>query len=283
MSDSSTVVSGFSRTITAVLLVFVSWAATSAAQAAPQNSVLDRTTEYVRTFVRGFANVVAEERYVQTANPNNPGPGPQRRLLLSDFLLVKGQRANDWYQFRDVREVDGRPVSDRDRRLTELFLQPWDSAIRQAEGIGRDGARYNLVNVGAINFPLLALALFQPHYRDRLEFSIGRLERDGGRELRVISFREPEVTSTVIGGRRSFGRAWVDEATGRVMKTELQLRNSVQKFVYTITTSFVIDERLQLAVPAEMRDSYPGFLDTTGVATYGNFRSFQVRTAEEVR
>ena len=283
MSGRSTVVSGFSRTITAVLFVFVSWAATSAAQAAPPNSVLDRTTEYVRTFVRGFANVVAEERYVQTANPNNPGPGPQRRVLLSDFLLVKGQNANDWYQFRDVREVDGRPVSDRDRRLTELFLQPWDTAIRQAARIGRDGARYNLVNVGSINFPLFALALFQPHYRDRLEFSIGRLERDGGRELRVISFREPEVTSTVIGGRRSFGRAWVDEATGRVMKTELQLRNSVQKFVYTITTSFVIDERLRLAVPAEMRDSYPGFLDMTGVATYGNFRSFQVQTAEEVR
>jgi len=82
---------------------------------------------------------------------------------------------------------------------------------------------------------------------------------------------------------RSFGRAWVDEATGRVMKTELELRNPVQKFPYTITTSFVIDERLQLAVPAEMRDSYPGFLDMTGVATYGNFRSFQVRTTEDLR
>jgi hypothetical protein len=266
-----------------VFVALLLWPGTAASQPADAKGVLDRTTEYVRTFVRGFANVVAEERYVQTANPNNPGPGPPRRVLLSDFLLVKGQNANDWYQFRDVREVDGRPVPDRDRRLTELFLQPWDAAIRQAARIARDGARYNLVNVGAINYPLLALALFQPHYRDRLEFSIGRLERDGGRELRVMSFREPEVTSTVIGGMRSFGRAWVDEATGRVMKTELELRNSVQKFPYTITTSFVIDERLQLAVPAEMRDSYPGFLDMTGVATYGNFRSFQVRTAEAVR
>ena len=171
-----------------LIVMFVAlgvWPGTAASQSADAKGVLDRTTEYVRTFVRGFANVVAEERYVQTANPNNPGPGPRRRVLLSDFLLVKGQDANDWYQFRDVREVDGRPVSDRDRRLTELFLQPWDTAISQAARIGRDGARYNLVNVGAINFPLLALALFQPHYRDRLEFSIGRLERDGGRELRV--------------------------------------------------------------------------------------------------
>jgi hypothetical protein len=46
---------------------------------------------------------------------------------------------------------------------------------------------------------------------------------------------------------------------------------------------FVFDEQLQLAVPVEMRDSYPGDLDMTGVATYGAFRSFQVRTTEEVR
>ncbi len=270
----------------ALLVGFIAlmpWPGTAAPQSRAENDILARTTNYVREFVRGFANVVAEERYVQTANPNNPGPGPRKRVLLSDFLLVKGQADGDWYQFRDVREVDGKPVPDRDRRLAELFLEPWDTAIRQAARIASDGARYNLFNVGSINFPLLALALFQPHYRDRLEFSIGRIEREGGRELRVITFREPNLPSTVIGGMRSSGRAWVDEATGRVMKTELELRSAVQKFAYTITTTFVFDEGLQLAVPAEMRESYPGFLDMTGVATYGKFRSFQVRTAEEVR
>ena len=67
------------------------------------------------------------------------------------------------------------------------------------------------------------------------------------------------------------------------MKTELELRNRVRKFAYKITTTFVFDERLQLAVPAEMRDSYPGYLDMTGVATYGRFRSFQVQTNETIR
>lgn len=290
-----TVVSGFSRTVSSFSRTFVSsafvalmlWPVTASAQSADATNVLDRMTEYVRTFVREFANVVAEERYVQTANPNNPGPGPRKRVLLSDFLLVKGQDANDWYQFRDVREVDGKPVADRERRLTELFLQPWDAVIRQAARIHNDGARFNLLNIGSINYPLLAIALVQPHYRDRFEFSVGKLEREQGRDLRVISFSERDRSSTVIGGMRSFGRVWVDEATGRVMKTEVQLRNSmrnsIQRFPYTITTVFVMDERLQLAVPAEMRDSYPGYLDMTGVATYGKFRSFQVRTTEEVR
>jgi hypothetical protein len=270
-------------TVWVTLAMLVSWPGRVTSQSPALASVLDQTRQYVIHFVQAFANVVAEERYVQTANPSNPGPGKQRRVLLSDFLLVKGQDANDWYQFRDVREVDGKPVADRDRRLTELFLQPWDTAIKQAARITSDGSRHNLLDVGTINYPLSVIAFLQPRYSDRFEFSIGRLVREAGQELRVISFREPDVLQTVIGGRRSSGRAWVDEASGRVMKTELELRRASQQFPYTITTSFAFDERLQLAVPVEMRDSYPGYLDMTGVATYGKFRSFQVRTAEEIR
>lgn len=264
------------------LVLLAVWPSIGAAQTAAPKDILDRTTAYIRKFVIGFANVVAEEHYVQSANPSNPGPGRRRRELVSDFLLVKAQDAGDWYQFRDVRQVDGQPVADRERRLTELFLQPWDTALKQAVRIGSDGARYNLANVGTINFPLVAIAMLQPSYRDRFEFSVGKLEPIDGSDLRVISFREKNPMNTVLGTPAN-GRAWVDEATGRVMKTELRLRGAGQRFAYIITTSFAIDERLQLAVPVEMRDSYPGYLDVTGVATYGRFRSFQVRTAETLR
>jgi len=269
-------------TVRLALVVLVVWPGTLRAQSAPKN-VLDRTADYVAAFVRGFSNVVAEERYVQTSNYNNRGPGRRRRELVSDFLLVKGQDEGAWYQFRDVRLVDGGPIVDRDRRLTQLFLQPWDSAFRQALTIAHEASRYNLVDVGAINFPLVAIALFQPSYRDRFEFSVGKVERESGRDLRVISFQETEVSNPVIGGMRSSGRAWVDETTGRVMKTELQLRHPAQRYAYKITTTFAVDDRLRLAVPVEMRDSYPGYLDMTGIATYGQFRSFQVRTAETLR
>jgi hypothetical protein len=246
--------------------------------------VLDRTTRYVEDFVRRFANVVAEERYIQTANPSNPGPGPSRRELVSDFLLVKIQGGNDWYQFRDVREVDGKPVRDRDKRLTALFLEPWDTALAQATTISRESARYNLTDVGAVNYPLLATAFLQRHYVDRFEFTVGRIEQDRGAALRVINFRERNTTTTILGGVRASGEAWVDEATGRVMKTALQLRSGQPRFAIEITTTFAFDDRLQVAVPVEMRDSYPtALLDMTGVATYGRFRSFEVRTEEKVR
>jgi len=159
---------------------------------------------------------------------------------------------------------------------------PRDTAIEQAARIAADGGRHNVLNVGTINYPLQAMVLLQPRYRERLELSVDGRQRLAAQELRVIRFRERDVQDTIFGGLRSFGRAWVDEATGMVMKTELELRSPSRKYPDKITTSFVFDERLQLAVPAEMRDSYssPGM---SGVATYGRFRTFQVRTAEEVR
>jgi len=49
-------------------------------------------------------------------------------------------------------------------------------------------------------------------------------------------------------------------------------------------TTFGYDERLQLDVPAEMRDiAWVGQTSITGVATYSNFRRFDVQTAESLR
>jgi hypothetical protein len=276
-------VSGFSRTgLSLALVVLVVRPTIVAAQSDTGGGVVDRTIVYVQSFVDRFTNVVAEERYVQTVSPSYRPLGPRRRVLVSDFLLVQPHGSKLWYQFRDVREVDGQAVADREVRLTQLFLQPWDAAVTPAARIAADAARHNILNIGTINYPLQAIVLLQPRYRERLEFSAGGLERVATRELRVITFREPDVPDTIFAGIRSFGRAWVDDATGMVMKTELELRSRRRKFADTITTSFVFDERLKLAVPAEMRDSYAA-PDVSGVATYGQFRTFQVRTEERVR
>jgi hypothetical protein len=269
----------------AIVAVMALWSPATVAQSADTKLLLDRTTAYVAEFVSRFANVVAEERYVQKANPNNPGPGPLTRELVSDFLLVAAQGSPDWHQFRDVREVDGKPVGDREQRLTTLFLQPWDTAIEQAARITSEGARYNLVDVGTVNYPLVAMAFLQREYRDRFQFSAGGLEKSLGPRVRALNFQEPEPVAheTILPGVRSSGRALVDEADGRVMKTELRLRSRYRRFTIEIDTTFAFDERLQVAVPVEMRDSYPLYRDMSGVATYGRFRSFQVRTEETVK
>jgi hypothetical protein len=64
-----------------------------------------------------------------------------------------------------------------------------------------------------------------------------------------------------------------------VVQTELKLRGGDR-----VMTTFAYDERIQLDVPAEMRDiAWVGQTSVTGVATYSNFRRFEVLTAESLR
>src|ERR1700682_4332486 len=80
----------------------------SGAQTGRTDSIIARATAYVVDFVDRFSNVVAEERYVEQTNSPS-----RRRELTSDFLLAKPPGSNEWFQFRDVFEVDRKPVRNR--------------------------------------------------------------------------------------------------------------------------------------------------------------------------
>jgi hypothetical protein len=238
------------------------------------DEILDRATSYVETFFDRLSNVVAEERYHQeTTSPH------RRRQLTSDFLLVKLEGANEWVQFRDVFEVNGKAVRERDERLTKLFFKPSQSALAQARAIVEEGSRHNLVYVGTVNNPLIAIAYLQSRYRKRFRFWIGRRERGVSPDVWLINFEERAIP-TILGNGRLFshGHLWVEETSGRVVKTELRLGGNMQPV--QVVTSFQYDDRLQTYVPGEMREWYPIM---TGLATYSRFRRFEVQTEEKVR
>jgi len=75
----------------------------------------------------------------------------------------------------------------------------------------------------------------------------------------------------------------VDEQTGRVVKTRLQVGNA--RIPPEVVTTYRHDDELGIDVPAEMRDWYPDGNrgDIKGVATYGRFRRFQVTTEESIQ
>ena len=65
--------------------------------------------------------------------------------------------------FRDVYEVNGQKVRDRDARLEALFMNPDDSILGRAEAIRRESARFNLGPAYRdINVPTLALVMLHP-------------------------------------------------------------------------------------------------------------------------
>jgi hypothetical protein len=101
------------------------------AQSFSVKEIIPKATAYSHQFVERFSNVVAEERYEQEIT------APRRkRLLVSDFLLVKYPGDALWQSFRDVAEVDGKPIRDREDRIMKLFLEPSSSALRRASELG---------------------------------------------------------------------------------------------------------------------------------------------------
>jgi hypothetical protein len=231
---------------------------------------------------------------------------PERRTLKSDVLLTRAPGGSRYLLFRDVFEVDGREVRDRDERLLQLFLEPSASTSAQARRILDESARYNLGDIGrTINTPTLALVFLDPQYRPRLRFEptgdrvpetirdAAAADGDGATpftlppDVSLLAFQETArdtMVGTGTGGNlRASGRFWIEPATGRVLLTEIQFRNE--------TIAAVVDVRYDLApevgivVPVAMRERYRDLRRDdviAGSAAYSRVRRFQVASSEVV-
>ena len=280
----------------------VSLSAAVAAQPAAEGNIaatLARVGAYVEEFDRQLAGIVLEEQYEQRVLPDAMGSrrsATRGRRLRSDLLMVRLEADDRWAQFRDVFEVDGRAVRDRDQRLARLFLSPSTSAIEQADAIAQESARYNLGPVyRTINVPVLAMAYFNPRHRHRSTFS--RVEPGNTKELTglatvqaifAIRFEEthPEtlIRTTSDADLPAHGRAWIDATTGRILKTELVAQGPGVHA--RIDVRYRTEPGVDVLVPSEMREEYDGGPRTArirGRASYGNIKRFTVTTETTVR
>ena len=293
----------------AAILLRCAAAILSAAPAAAQAQepaladVLARAGAYVARFSETLAGAVAEERYDQrTTIPSargfgrfaNDGGERIRRALRSDYLLVRPAGEDRYFGFRDVFEVDGRPVRDREERLAKLFLDRSASADAQIQGILRDSTRYNIGDVRRnFNVPTLALLFLESGYRSRFAFEratddeprLGLEPPAAGDGLWVVAYREDWPTTVIRGRDRSnlpaSGRFWIEPATGRVLASELAVEDSELRAV--IAVRYAVDPRLGHLAPVEMRERYHNHRQRSrvdGTATYTGYRRFQVQVTE---
>lgn len=259
-------------------IVIAGWPrpAVSQAKVAP---IVQRASEYVAGFVAGFSNIVAEERYVQqTDRPR------QRRELLSDYLFVKPPGQGEWFEFRDVIQVDGKAVAGREQRMLDLFVNPPANMRQRIREVEAEGSRHNLEDIGTLDKPLIALAFLQPVYLERFAYTVGRYEHDLGPGVRVVQFREIARPTLLRGENRDLpahGLYWIDETSGRVFKTTLDFRTDF------VTTTFRFDADLRMDVPDEMIQAWrigrTGATEFKATSTYGRFRRFNVQTDEKIR
>ncbi|HEX5108732.1 MAG TPA: hypothetical protein VFV95_09810 [Vicinamibacterales bacterium] len=241
---------------------------TARAQKAPDLPRLAAT--YVRGFVEQLSNVVAQEDF-EFRKP--------AQTVRSELLLVRypGSR-RQFLTFRDVTMVNGQPRTGRKERLSDLFEQGFEDAQERALQIAADSAPH----VPAVLNPLYAIGLLQTSYQSRFRFG----EKDAGKEwprtVKGLTFVETARPTLIQSGPfanqnvPTRGTAWIDTVTGRVLQTDLEVRDG--RDVTKIVTRFAPDKRLGVMVPIEMRTEKP---DAT--ARYTNFRRFEVKTEERLQ
>ena len=261
------------------------------------DAVLAKAAAYVTSYQNRLAGIVAEELYRQQVVVTQRRGSPQNReyrQLRSDLLLVKGANEGSWLQFRDVFEVDRKPIRDRDERLYKLFVGASTDAAKQAEAIQMESARYNIGPImRTINMPILALVFFDRANQPRFEFKKGKpgsVKRFAGmaqeRDVWMIEYDET-LKGTVVRGANdrdipSHGRVWLDSTTGRFLRTELISEDTDVRAL--IEVFYRAETGLDLLVPAEMRELYELRCSQTRIdvrAEYSRFRQFTVTTSEK--
>src|SRR5438874_2642497 len=250
--------------IFAASAAFASSASSRASAVVPLDTLLDRAAWYLDYFVDEFENVVAEERYVQDSTmplpsfspvggargggfPPPPSPSDAARArhrdLRSDFLLVKSPDTQALVPFRDVIEVDGVAIRDREARLAKLFLSARGASVmEQAERIGAEGARYNLGNMrSTLGNPVLGLGVLQRTYQARFRFTLAKDDRASAAGVSVVEFKETASPAMIRGeaGRdlMAHGRVTMGSGSSEIGRNDDEAMHDVE-----ITRPFLIGQ-----------------------------------------
>ena len=296
-------------------------------------TLVARVGSYVERFQSEMEAAVLEERYVQLLRQpccretRNPGADPAlawdgtgaaaprkgiiaRRQLRSEVLLVRvagGLRMG----YRDVYEVDGKTVQDRNERLLKLFLSGSEESALALGKIASESARFNLGEMQrTTNLPTLPLLYLAPAMHPRLYFSRGGDAEVDGTKVTIVEFREdasPTLAASAHGiDMPARGRVWVEPESGRIRRIELRylaftpspsrLHDPGARRVMNVW--FGEDPRIGVLAPTRMWEWYEKIplddepsatayqrdwpADLEGLATYSNLRLFTVETSEDI-
>jgi hypothetical protein len=162
----------------------------------------------VARVVTGLANVEAQEDFTLSK--------PDRRVTSYLLLVQYAGTERDLIAYRDVSQLDGKPIDGREQRLVDLFVNPTGRLREQARQIMQDGEKY----VPAAFNPMFVLSFLQSDYQPRFQFTVSEAGPDWPREVKAVAFVEMGRPTLLREG--SFGdidvptrgTAWIEETTG---------------------------------------------------------------------
>jgi hypothetical protein len=250
--------------------------------------VLRRMGAYVEAYGEKASVVVATERYTQHVSGSGRDK-PLDRVTVADFAIVKARGLGGWVGFRDVVEVDGARLADREDRLMRVLTEA-SGSVDEARRFSDESARFNIGPiVRNFNVPTAALLFFRPENLDRFKFTKKAVGRDGIWEVAFRETERPTLVRTPEGASvPSAGSVWVNAADGTVVRTRLVMKgfggeartrargNATAQVEVTYARVVALD----MWLPDTMAESYEvvkgaTWERTTTEARYSDYRVFQ--------
>ena len=249
--------------------------------------VMARVASYVDGYGARAAVVVATEHYTQQAR--RVKTMPEKRQLVSDFAIVKVDGMRGWQGFRDVIDVDGTPLPDREDRLLRVLMQG-GRGFDEARRLLNESARFNIGPIERdFNVPTTTLFFFTRDNLERFKFSAAGARSDGIWEIDFRETARPTLIRTPAGRSvASNGKLWVNAADGTVVRTRLEVEGfAMRATMFTRARGTgsvdVVYQRvpaLDMWLPASMDEDFEirtgEYRDgISGRALYSNYRQFQ--------
>ena len=271
-------------TLAVVLLTITS---ISAQPAPPVGTILNRMYAYLSAYESELSSVVADERLDQRvtrlrAERHQFGDSTVTRLIESEVSFTRLPGQHEWLGFRDVQRINGYRRRNSGLSLAELLRKGGD-ALTQAKAIAQAGAAYNLGLPRTINVPTAVLEILHPAHRARFRFTLAGSDTIRQTPVAVLAFGEtarPTVVRQPDGGNIvSTGRAWIEPATGRILRVEWYYDSEPADPAIPVRPRLIVEfepsAALGIFVPTRMDEVFGVPYGTgDGTATYRNFRRF---------
>jgi len=242
-------------------------------------AVVAAGTKYVADYAARMMFVVGDEAYSQDSFDADDHRTASRSMKGELFLtFLKADHA--WVAVRDVAEVDGEPVPDR-QTLPALLARGALSSI--VVEVVEHNAAFNLGHIErTFNEPTLPLLVLDARRVSNFSFTRQQVEVADGVTLVTLAFVERERPTLVMSGDGvpffARGELLMEAGTGRVRATHILFKG--KSITADLRTTYVPDPRLELWLPSLFTERYEGAPGgvrevDTGRAEYSNFKRYE--------
>jgi hypothetical protein len=193
--------------------------------------LLDKASALKDKYEALFRDLTAEEKRVLEFYDKKKGKVVKRRRIVSDLIVYASQQNPDRVtEYRNIREVDGKPVNNQLERVEKLFDRVFnaDSPDKELDRINRESLRYD-IGAGFYGYTIFNAIATLGKFRSFFTYEFAGRERMGEQELVVIKFEQTEFMKNMFGLQKDYeklnvtgplmrGQYWLDPQTGRLRR-----------------------------------------------------------------